>query len=473
MAATNKSKAEKEREKVVQDKCQAILSGMLKDEDNKYCVDCDSKGPRWASWNMGVFLCIRCAGIHRNLGVHISKVKSVNLDSWTPQQVASMQSMGNSRGRAVYEANLPDDFRRPNNDSAMEAFIRNKYEKKKFIAKEWVATKPPDLPAGWHDLSDQEKSSKTKEVKKIAAVAPPVQSVQSAVSVPRVEQQAAVSPAVGGRTAAAAVATTAAATSSDLLGLGVGSSQTQQSLVDDDLLGFSAFVSASPVVSNAELLNQNPPVDNNNLSEVDFFNQVSSSGPSVGSTNGPVDSSKMSKDSILALFGSRPTSNPGLATTTATSGLYGAPAPALGHLPGAGLAPAANGNQSALLLGLGAGISSPLQQQLPHQAMFLPPGRSPLLVGGQQLQQQQPHFQGYHPLPPPQQQLFPQPPVNPMTLNNPFLEASSAPGAGSGQQPHKMINTLPQNVFQINNQLSGLSLNPSPGGGSLAPSLWQ
>ncbi len=45
-------------------------------------------GPRWASWNLGIFVCIRCAGIHRNLGVHISKVRSVNLDSWTPQQVA-------------------------------------------------------------------------------------------------------------------------------------------------------------------------------------------------------------------------------------------------------------------------------------------------------------------------------------------------------------------------------------------------
>ncbi len=44
-------------------------------------------GPRWASWNLGVFMCIRCAGIHRNLGVHISRVKSVNLDSWTPEQI--------------------------------------------------------------------------------------------------------------------------------------------------------------------------------------------------------------------------------------------------------------------------------------------------------------------------------------------------------------------------------------------------
>lgn len=54
-------------------------------------------GPRWASWNLGIFLCIRCAGIHRNLGVHISKVKSVNLDTWTPEQVVV----------CVYTYNIP------------------------------------------------------------------------------------------------------------------------------------------------------------------------------------------------------------------------------------------------------------------------------------------------------------------------------------------------------------------------------
>lgn len=136
------SLTEKEKNQKVQEKYQAILQQMLREEDNKYCVDCDAKAPRWASWNLGLFLCIRCAGIHRNLGVHISKVKSVNLDSWTSEQVCSMQSMGNSKARAVYEANLPDNYKRPQTDSQLEQFIRAKYEQRKWIAKEWI---PPNI----------------------------------------------------------------------------------------------------------------------------------------------------------------------------------------------------------------------------------------------------------------------------------------------------------------------------------------
>lgn len=151
------SKADKERQKQIIEKCQAILSELLRDDDNKYCVDCDAKGPRWAAWNLGIFLCIRCAGIHRNLGVHISKVKSVNLDSWTPEQVACLQQMGNSRGRAVYEANLPDNFRRPQTDSSLEAFIRAKYEQKKYIAREWV---PPPMPKPAFDYDGDKKKIK-------------------------------------------------------------------------------------------------------------------------------------------------------------------------------------------------------------------------------------------------------------------------------------------------------------------------
>merc|ERR1712168_79416 len=96
------TRSERDKNKSIQDKHQLIISQLLQDEDNKYCVDCDAKGPRWASWNLGIFLCIRCAGIHRNLGVHISKVKSVNLDTWPPEQVCCIQEMGNSKARAVY-----------------------------------------------------------------------------------------------------------------------------------------------------------------------------------------------------------------------------------------------------------------------------------------------------------------------------------------------------------------------------------
>ncbi|KAG8588137.1 hypothetical protein GDO81_005885 [Engystomops pustulosus] len=112
---------------------QAVLSELLLREENKYCADCQAKGPRWASWNIGVFVCIRCAGVHRNLGVHISRVKSVNLDQWTQEQIQCMEEMGNGKAKRLYEAFLPESFIRPQTDQSVETFIRDKYEKKKYM----------------------------------------------------------------------------------------------------------------------------------------------------------------------------------------------------------------------------------------------------------------------------------------------------------------------------------------------------
>ncbi|XP_026878759.2 stromal membrane-associated protein 1 isoform X5 [Electrophorus electricus] len=141
------TRSEREKAQKLNEQHQAILSKMLREEDNKYCADCEAKGPRWASWNLGVFICIRCAGIHRNLGVHISRVKSVNLDQWTPEQIQSVQSMGNTKARQLYEAHLPDNFRRPQTDQAVEFFIRDKYEKKKYYDRNAVndSTKREDI----------------------------------------------------------------------------------------------------------------------------------------------------------------------------------------------------------------------------------------------------------------------------------------------------------------------------------------
>ncbi|KAI6176493.1 putative smap1 [Aphelenchoides bicaudatus] len=141
-------KGKQDLKKLENERLTALVMELLKEEENKYCADCEAKQPRWAAWNLGVFLCIRCAGLHRNLGVHISKVKSVSLDTWLPEQVQSMRVMGNAKAKAVYEAELPNVFRRPQTDQALEHFIRAKYDAKRYILKGWS---PPrvdinDLP---------------------------------------------------------------------------------------------------------------------------------------------------------------------------------------------------------------------------------------------------------------------------------------------------------------------------------------
>ncbi|XP_029950468.1 stromal membrane-associated protein 1-like [Salarias fasciatus] len=170
------TRSEREKAQKLNEQHQAILSKMLREEDNKYCADCEAKGPRWASWNLGVFICIRCAGIHRNLGVHISRVKSVNLDQWTSEQIQSIQDMGNTRARQLYEANLPDSFRRPQTDQAVEFFIRDKYEKKKYYNKNVTNGSSPKDSKKEREadrgskVSSYTKSEESKPVPKISPV---------------------------------------------------------------------------------------------------------------------------------------------------------------------------------------------------------------------------------------------------------------------------------------------------------------
>ncbi|RKP31835.1 Arf GTPase activating protein, partial [Metschnikowia bicuspidata] len=113
------------------EKHKQIFRQLLKEPANKVCVDCKTSTlPRWASWNLGCFFCIRCSGIHRSMGTHISRVKSVDLDAWTDEQVDSMVKWGNEKCNLYWEAKLPQGY--VPDSSKIENFIRTKYDMKKW-----------------------------------------------------------------------------------------------------------------------------------------------------------------------------------------------------------------------------------------------------------------------------------------------------------------------------------------------------
>ncbi|XP_042202829.1 arf-GAP with GTPase, ANK repeat and PH domain-containing protein 1 [Callorhinchus milii] len=70
---------------------------------NAFCVDCDSPNPDWASLNLGALICIECSGIHRNLGTHLSRVRSLDLDDWPVELIMVMTAIGNSVANSVWE----------------------------------------------------------------------------------------------------------------------------------------------------------------------------------------------------------------------------------------------------------------------------------------------------------------------------------------------------------------------------------
>uniref|UniRef100_A0A672Y5J0 Arf-GAP with coiled-coil, ANK repeat and PH domain-containing protein n=1 Tax=Sphaeramia orbicularis TaxID=375764 RepID=A0A672Y5J0_9TELE len=103
---------------------------------NHWCCDCGEEEPRWASVNLGVTMCIECSGIHRSLGVHVSKVRSLTLDSWDSEQMKLLCILGNDVINRIYEARCSEEGHvKPQPDSPRaqkEAWIKQKYVEKSF-----------------------------------------------------------------------------------------------------------------------------------------------------------------------------------------------------------------------------------------------------------------------------------------------------------------------------------------------------
>lgn len=101
-------------------------------------MECDANKVEWASINLGIFLCESCSGRHRNLGAHISKVRSLKLDTkiWTKSVIQDMKLKGNMNAKSYFESRVPLYSIKPPNDIGpivVEDWIRSKYDKKLFI----------------------------------------------------------------------------------------------------------------------------------------------------------------------------------------------------------------------------------------------------------------------------------------------------------------------------------------------------
>ena len=121
----------------------AALKAFLREPCNRRCADCHCRvrgsQEAWASMNLGVVVCVRCAARHRALGPATSRIKSCVYDRWDAKMAQLLVAGGNERARAKYLARLPESYEEPtlkSSDEELDAWVRNKYQRLKWAAPE-------------------------------------------------------------------------------------------------------------------------------------------------------------------------------------------------------------------------------------------------------------------------------------------------------------------------------------------------
>ncbi|XP_034027907.1 arf-GAP with GTPase, ANK repeat and PH domain-containing protein 2 isoform X2 [Thalassophryne amazonica] len=112
------------------------LQAIRNAKGNSLCVDCEAPNPTWASLNLGALICIECSGIHRNLGTHLSRVRSLDLDDWPGELTQVLAAIGNHRANSIWES-CTQGRTKPTPTATREereSWIRAKYEQRAFVA---------------------------------------------------------------------------------------------------------------------------------------------------------------------------------------------------------------------------------------------------------------------------------------------------------------------------------------------------